>query len=59
MAAVAGAEAEAAATVVALKEKGKKAKEAQKTKAAGGSTKGITTVAKQAQNPELPHDPDD
>jgi hypothetical protein len=31
-----------------MKEKGKKAKEAQKAKASGGSTSGNTTIAQQA-----------
>jgi hypothetical protein len=55
-AAAAKAKAKAAAATVAVKEKEKKAQEAQKAKAAGGSTRGITTIAQQAQNTELPKD---
>jgi hypothetical protein len=42
-----------------VKEKKKKAKEAQKAKAAGGRTRGITTIAHQAQDTELPPNLDD
>ncbi len=55
-AAVARAETEADAYAAAVKENGKKAQEAQKTKAAERSTKGFTTVAQQARNIELPQD---
>jgi len=58
-AAAAHAEAQAAAATVAVKEKEKKPKEVQKAKAAGGSTRGIITIAQQAHNTELPQDFDD
>ena len=59
-AAAAKAEAEVAVAAAVVKEKDKKAKEAQKAKVdAEGSTRGITTIAQQAQNTELPHDLDD
>jgi hypothetical protein len=47
------------ATKIAVKERGKKAKETQKDKAAGESTSGIPTIAQQALNNELPQDHDD
>jgi hypothetical protein len=42
-----------------LKEKERKAKEAQQTKVSGGSTGGIPTIAHHAQNTSLPEDHDD
>ena len=53
------AEAEAAAAAAVVKETGKKAKGAQKAKAAGGSPSGTTIIAQQAQNTELPQDLDE
>jgi hypothetical protein len=52
-------EAEAAAAAAAVKETKKKAKEAQKVKSAGGSTRGIITIAQHAQYTKLPPDHDD
>ena len=43
----------------AVKAKGKKSKDAQKARAAGESTRGITTIAQHAHDTELPPDLDD
>ena len=43
----------------AVKAKGKKAKDTQKARAAGESTGGITTIAQQAHDTELPPDLDE
>ena len=50
---------QAAAEAAASKDKEKKAKDAQKTKAAGGSKRGTATIAQHAQNTDLPPDLDD
>ena len=57
--AVAKTSAEEKAATTAAKAKEKQAKEAQKAKATGGSTRGIPTIAQYAHNTALSQDLDD